>query len=432
VIVLLAAVPAAWGQTAFLAETVKAGDCFRYQLDMKLSGELKVKAEGKNAPIQLTATASHSFPERALTIGPSGLPIKVARAYESARAVIIAGKDRSERTLRPKRRLIVAIQDKDVPLTYSPAGALYRSELELTSEHLNTLFVAGLLPGKRVKVGETWAISNQVAQALCSFEGLTEHKLAGKLEAVNGDTATFSIKGTASGVELGALIKSKIDATGRFDLKKNRLVALEWKQSDERDQGPASPASATQVTINVRRTPIEQPASLSDVALISVPGALAPAASMTYVEHRDAKDRFALIHGREWVLTSETAEHTVLRLLERGDFVAQLTVTPWTKAKKGEHITPGAFKTAMNAASGWRPERELQAGEVPSSDRRWIYRYSVQGQLDGVEVLQNFYLIAGPDGDQVLLTFTLSPKQADKLGARDLSLAGSVEVPAAK
>jgi len=107
-------------------------------------------------------------------------------------------------------------------------------------------------------------------------------------------------------------------------------------------------------------------------------------------------------------------------------------VTPWTKAKKGEHISAAAFKTAMNDASGWRPERELQTGEVPSGDRRWIYRYSVQGQLEGVEVLQNFYLIAGPDGEQVVLTFTLAPKQADKLGARDLSLAGSVEVPAAK
>src|SRR4051794_23231384 len=92
-VVLLAAVPAACAQTAPLAETIKPGDCFRYQLDMKLSGELKIKSEGKNAPVQLTAPANHAFPERPLTIGPSGLPIKVARAYETARAVITAGKD---------------------------------------------------------------------------------------------------------------------------------------------------------------------------------------------------------------------------------------------------------------------------------------------------------------------------------------------------
>src|SRR3954467_11689537 len=101
VIVLLAAVPAAWAQTAFLAETAKGGDCFRYQLDMKLSGELKIKSDGKSSPIKLTASANHTFPERALTIGPNGLPVKVARSYESAKAVILAGADRSERALRP-------------------------------------------------------------------------------------------------------------------------------------------------------------------------------------------------------------------------------------------------------------------------------------------------------------------------------------------
>lgn len=432
VVVLLAAVPPVWAQTAELSEKSKVGDCFRYQLALKLAGELKIQAEGKPAPMKLTATANHGFPERVLAVGPNGLPVKVARSYEAAKAVIVAGKDRSERTLRAKRQFIVAQHDKQAGLVYSPAGALFRSELELTSEHFNTLFVAGLLPGKTVKVGDTWPVPNPVAQALCSFEGLTEQKLAGKLERVAGGMATFSVSGTAAGVELGALVKTKVEATGQFDVEKKRLVALEWKQNDERDQGPASPASATQVTIEVRRSPIEQPAALSDVAIISVPAGMTPPAGMTHVEHRDAKERFALLHGREWVLVSETAEHAVLRLLEKGDFVAQLTVTPWAKAKKGEHVAPAAFKAAMNETSGWRPERELQAGEVPSGDGRWIYRLSMQGQLDEVAVLQNFYLVAGPDGEQVVLTFTMSPKQADKLGARDLSVAGSVEVPAAK
>jgi hypothetical protein len=51
------------------------------------------------------------------------------------------------------------------------------------------------------------------------------------------------------------------------------------------------------------------------------------------------------------------------------------------------------------------------------------------GQLDGIKVLQNFYLVAGPNGDQVVLAFTLTPSQAEKLGARDLSMAGSIDFP---
>ena len=72
---------------------------------------------------------------------------------------------------------------------------------------------------------------------------------------------------------------------------------------------------------------------------------------------------------------------------------------------------------------------ELQAGEVPSGDSRWIYRISQLGTLDGSDVMQNFYLAASPDGEQVVLAFTLTPKQADRLGSRDSSLAGSLAFP---
>jgi hypothetical protein len=70
---------------------------------------------------------------------------------------------------------------------------------------------------------------------------------------------------------------------------------------------------------------------------------------------------------------------------------------------------------------------------VPAGgDGRWVYRVSMLGKADGVAVLQNFYLVAGPNGDQVVVAVTLTPKKAEQLGSRDLALAGSVELPAEK
>ena len=54
------------------------------------------------------------------------------------------------------------------------------------------------------------------------------------------------------------------------------------------------------------------------------------------------------------------------------------------------------------------------------------------GKADGVSVLQNFYLVAGPNGDQVVIAITLTPKKAEQLGSRDLSLAGSIEFAGGK
>lgn len=429
VVVLLGVAQAGWAQTCSLAELVKPGDCVRVHLDMNLTGEIRVSREGKVYPLKLGATASHDFPERVLNVGASGLAEKTARFYESAKATITAGRDVSERTLRSERRLVVSQRYKDQPLLYCPDGPLTREELELTSEHFDTLALTGLLPGKAVATGETWKVSSAVAQALCNFEGLTEQDLVCKLEEVQDNRARVSVKGSANGIDLGAVVKVTIEGAYTFDLNAKRLTALQWNQKDQREQGPASPATSVETTTTLTRTAIEEPECLNPVKLVSIPEDPTPAPPLVRLLHRDPKGRFDVIYAREWQTVGQTDDHLIMRLMERGDFVAQVTVTPWTAAKKGEHLTPDEFRAAMDDTPGWEPKRELQAGEVPTDDKRWIYRLSTLGSIDGVEVMQNFYLIASPEGEQVVLAFTLSPKQAERLGDRDLSLAGSLMFP---
>jgi hypothetical protein len=421
-------------QTYPLAEAAQPGDCCQITLRMDLSGELRIhKADGVT-PIKLEANSVHSFAERVLAVGGNGLPEKAARIYDKDKVSIKVGADATEHSLRPERRLIVAQRYKEQPLVYCPAGALQRGELDVAGEHFDTLALAGLLPGKAVAVGDTWKVANGVAQALCAFDGLTEQSLEGKLVAVDAaaQTAQLTVSGTAGGIDQGAMAKLTITATGRFDLKAKRLVELEWKQSDERDQGPVSPASKVQATTTLRRRPTERPAALSDVALVSVPADDKVPEAMTRLEYRDPQDRYTLLYARQWQLTAQTKNHVVLRLMERGDFVAQATLTPWEAAEKGKHLTAEEFKAAMERTPGWEPDKELQSGEVTVGEGLWGYRLSMLGKLDNVEVLQNFYLLAAPGGEQLVATFTLTPKQADKLGARDLALVGGLALPAPK
>jgi hypothetical protein len=49
--------------------------------------------------------------------------------------------------------------------------------------------------------------------------------------------------------------------------------------------------------------------------------------------------------------------------------------------------------------------------------------------MDGVKVVQCFYLVAGPKGDQAVVAFTLKLTQVNKLGARDMVLVDGLELP---
>jgi hypothetical protein len=433
VVLLLLGAQVALAQTYPLTETVKPGDCFRVRLEMSLTGEIKVNNDGKPETLPLTAKATHEFPERVLAAGDRGLVEKSARVYETATAAITVARDSETKGLRKERQLVVARRSKDQTVTYSPGGPLTRAELELVGDHFDTLCVAGLLPGKAVAVGDTWKIDNATAQALCHFDGLTEQALTGKLEAVEGKMARVSVTGPASGIELGAMARLKIEAACRFDLEAKRLTWLEWKQTDDRDQGPASPALTATSTTTLTRQPIERPDALSDVALVSVPADDKVPETLLCVEYRHPKGKFGLNHARGWQVVGEPDGRLVLRLIDRGDFVAQATLTPWVRAEPGQHLSADDFKAVIARTPGWQPEKELQAGEVPAGgDGRWLYRVSLLGKADGVAVLQNYYLLAGPGGEQVVVAVTLAPKKAEQLGSRDLSLVGSIELPAPK
>jgi hypothetical protein len=115
--------------------------------------------------------------------------------------------------------------------------------------------------------------------------------------------------------------------------------------------------------------------------------------------------------------------------LDRGDFVAQATLTSWKNAGAGTHMTPAEFEKLISDGSGWKMEQVLERVEVPTDADRWICRITARGELDGTKVIQNFYAVASATGDQMIVTFTMKPTAAERLGTRDLAIVTAIDFP---
>jgi hypothetical protein len=435
-VVALAVAGAARAQTYPLKEEPLEGTYAQIKLGLELTSELKFQQEGKPLAVKEAATATHEYVERVLKAGADSTAEKVARFYRTAKIALTVGADRSERGLRDDRRLVVCERQKDSLLTYAVKGQLTREELQLT-EHLDTLALTGLLPAREVPVGETWKLANPVVQALCRFDGLTAQDMVCKLEEVKDDTATVSVSGIAGGIDLGAAVKLKVRGSYRFDLKARRIVSLEWKQSEEREQGPVSPAAAVEVTITLARTLVETDSELNDTALVPMPRAESPEEiarleQLRQLTYAEPQARYKLLHSREWHLVGGTERHQVFRLMDKGQFVAQATLSPWRKVEPGKHLTGEEFQELIAETPGWVSEKVLKTEEVQAAagNGHWIYQITAEGEMEGVKALQHFYLVAGPQGDQVLVTFTMTPAQAQRLGTRDLDLLRGIGFPA--
>jgi len=420
---------AAQAQTYSLREAPLVDSYHHVQLSMALTGTLKLQQEGRELFLKESATATHDFVERVLEGGAESTAGKAARVYKDAKVSIVVDADKQERTLRPERTFLMTQREpgSNGALTYCPKGPLTREELDVT-DHFDTLAATGLLPAQEVAVGETWKLGNVSAQALCHLQGLSEHTLMAKLERVQNEVATFTVNGTATGIDLGAAVTATIKATCLFDTKKRCLVAVEWIQKDERGSGPVSPASALEMTIKLARTPIDPVNELSDVLLVPVRD-IEPARDLTDLFFKDAKDRFELVHTRDWQLVGRSEEHVVLRLMDRGEFVAQASIAPWKKAEPGKHLSPEEVKSVVANSPGWAQDTLIKAEEVKLPSGQWAYLVAGEGDLDGVRAVQYFYLVAGPGGDQAILTFTMTPAQTQKLGSRDLEFVHGFMLP---
>ncbi len=425
VLILLASSPAAVAQSVDLAEMPKAGDCSRYRLELNLTGHLTVAQENGKEQLRIEARARHAFAERILAVA-DGLPSKSARHYSEASASTAVSGDHFDRTLPPDRRLIATQRGADGLVCYSPAGPLTRDELDLVTEHFDPQCLSGLLPGRAVQIGDTWPIADSAAHAASLLDSLVKNGLTGKLTAIAAGTAAFAIEGSVEGIENGAKATIAVSATGKYDLANKRVVELTWKQTDDREAGPVSPASKVEAVVTLKREPLGAvPKELGDAAIASIPRGDPPPA-MTLLYHVDSKNRYHFDYSRDWHITAETDPHLVLRLLDRKALAVQATITLWKKAEPGKHATADDLKKAIAEAPGWAADEVLDDDEVPIDSGRWLYRYSVAGRIREVPVVQRFHLLAGPQGDQVVVTVTLPPEQARAIGTRDLELVKSI------
>jgi hypothetical protein len=412
-----------------LTEAPLAQRCVRNELTLELEGKVLSKQNGKELSFPHKASAKHVFVERYLDVKDASVD-KAARFYTTAEGTIrFNNNEASHRTLRAERCFLVAQRVKDQIVSFSPKGTLTREEMEVT-EHLDTLALAGLLPGKMTDVGKSWTIPNRVVVALCELDGLTEQNLEGKLEAVKNNRALITIVGKAQGINLGAQVAMLVNARLEFDLKAARIVFLEWKETDERQQGPVSPAMSADLTIHLKRTPIAEPAELGNFALVPIPTTETPPAKLTGIQHLDAKKRFELSYARDWhVVSPDDSPQLVLRQIERGEFIAQATFTVWKKADAKMKLDE--FAALMAKTPGWVEDKEIERKQIdnPAKGNLTIYRVASSGELDGIRTVQYYYLIIGPRGDQMIATFSVVPQHVQRLGSRDLEMVREIAFP---
>ena len=332
---------------------------------------------------------------------------------------------RRPRRSGPRLRSLVAEPREGAVFVWSPGGPLTRSELELVQAAGDPLALTGLLPGKPVAVGDRWKVEGDAARCLSAYDALAVNALEATLEGLDEASATIRLAGEVRGAVLGGEGTITCSGSLRFDRKAGRIDRLSVERSETRKPGPVEAGLEIKSTLTIERSPLPTPAELSDGVLAGVPLEPGPKGERLLLASPDGK--YTLLHDRDWHTYWDDTRQTVLKRLDRGEVVAQCNLATGPRAGKGRHQDLVQLRDDLRRALGRRFGQFLGAGEVdgdPAGGFR--YKLAAQGREGDLGVLWYYYLVASPEGDQLLVTFTLADSQAKAFGDQDLQLIGSL------
>jgi hypothetical protein len=432
-LMVLAGLPAI-GQVE-LREEVRPDQTTRVSIELKAEGQFLPAAppgtaeEKKPKPLALKVEAQLEYVERIvppMSGSGEGTTRAIRRVVRAASA--INGDVRpSAATLRPEVALLVAEPRASGVVVYSAGGPLTRSELELVQGPGDPLTFSGLLPAKPAIVGDHWAVADSAVRALSEYDQISSHTVEATLESLDASVAKFTVQGQIRGSAFGGEGSMACNGSFTFDRKAGRVDRLSLRRAEARRPGPVEDGLDVKSTLIVARIPAEPHADLTDERLARWPLDPGPDHERERLIMVGPESKYSIVHDRDWHRYADDARLVVLKRVERGKAVAQCNLAIGPNAGRGRHQDPDRFRDDIRKGLGTRFGQFLGVGEV-EGDPAGGYRYKVgaQGRQGDVGVVWYYYLVASPEGDQLVATFTMAEAEANAFGNRDESLIGSL------
>jgi hypothetical protein len=417
------------GDGVTLLERGRPDEATRATVELKAEGTFKpatLPGAPDSKPLALKVETRLEFVERVTSVDNMGQPRRSIRQVDRAGATINGEVRPSTSALRPEVSTLVAARRDALVSIVSLGGPLTRSELELVQEPGDPMALPSLLPSKPVAVGDRWTVGDLAARNLSGYDALATNALEATLEAVDESSARVRLLGTIRGAALGGEGSMACDGSFTFDRKANRVDRLTLRRAETRRPGPIEDGLDVKSVLTVVRASTALVKPLDDDALVARAAELAPALELLLFNAPDGK--YTLLHDRDWHVYWDDPRQAVLKRLDRGEMVAQCNLSVGPNAGKGRHQDLEQFRGDLKKALGERFVQFVGQGEVEGApEGGFRYKVSVQGRQGDAGVLWHYYLVASPEGDQLIATFTLGLSQQAQFADQDLRLIGSLE-----
>jgi hypothetical protein len=426
---LAAPLPVRAAETYQLSGPRQVGELARIKVSMQATGQLFLQTEGKKSALDMSVAGQFEYDERITAItGSQPTAVKALRDYTLAEAKIKLEKGGETPSLRPDRRLVSVQVDAKSTTLASVDGVLSREELDLIDLPANSLLLDELLPPEAISTGAHWKHSDTLVSRFLNLEAVSFAEAESTLAAVEGQLAKLTIAGAAQGAVGGIVADLEFRGKYEVNLASHRVIWLALLIKDKRPIGHVNPGMDVVAKILVERSVLtadSAPELATSNKTLSAPD---PQPQLLF---EPAGGGYSLTYDRRWFVTTADRELAVLRLLDRGELLAQCNISPLPAMRNSvaKSISLEDFQAHVKDALGKRFGQFVQASQIEAKDGQegQVYRVVVQGEQAGLSLRWIYYLVLGSQNERLSLAFTMEEKLVDRFGDADRELVAGLQ-----
>jgi len=444
-----AAEPAA-ESTIDLTPRVSASDLAEVTIELECGGTLRLR-DGERASataandtaaddtdkntdgvraLPMSLSAKLKYDEHRVAPAGNGTATRAIRYYKDAAAVIKVDDGGTAPKLADDRRLIVA-ENPGGRLSFAAAnGLLTREELDLIDVTGDSLAIDCLLPHRPVAADATWPVDPNTMAAILSMDSVAAAEVQNVLDKFNHDFALVRIAGTVVGVVDGSTTEMEVRGVYLFDRKLSRVTRFNLAVKEKRSIGGATPGVDGVAKLRMNVKPLDSSEHLTPTTLAALKSDNKLRLDMLRLEPE--KQGYRLCHDRRWYVTNHRRESTTLRCVDRGDVLAQCTITSLPPQSAANQTTLDEFERDIRFAL------KEHFGQLVSS-RQWTNSFGnhclevvVRGTMEDVPLEWHYYMVAPASGNRISIAVTIQGEMVNRLATADRELVNAVEsVPTA-
>jgi hypothetical protein len=300
----------------------------------------------------------------------------------------------------------------------------------VSPESIESAGLAALLPLRVVKVDQSWQQPDWAVARLLGLDVVSQHDVTGTLTEVKDNVAVISLQGKVSGAIGG--VTSEIELTGKlnFDIKQRAVTWLALGYKENRAIGHAQPGFEIVGKVRMIAAPIRSASEVNDQALANLP--TKAGSDSTLIEFAAESAGYGLMHDRRWNVMVDRHDVTILRMVDRGDLIAQCNISRLPQLAKGEQLTLEAFQEDVKKTLGKNFGQIAEASQEVSDGGIRTLRVIVSGNTADIPIQWTYYHLSDDAGNRASLVFTIEGSLIERFAQIDRELIAAFRFQAGK